>query len=219
MNSSEKLIEVEIWSDIMCPFCYLGKRRFEIALSQFPGRDYVSVVWKSFQLNPAIETDPSISVYDYLSQAKGITAERAKELNDSIAEAAKQVGLSYNFNKAVVANTFKAHILLHLALKEGKQNDAGERLFKAYFTDGKNVDDINVLKEIGSEAGLDGSVLDEAFAGDSFNDEVRHDFYEARQMGINSVPFFLFNKRYAVTGAQDPALFLQTLVKLSNTNS
>ncbi|MFN8210890.1 MAG: DsbA family oxidoreductase [Bacteroidales bacterium] len=212
-------IEVEIWSDIMCPFCYLGKHRFEKALEQFYARDKVGVTWKSFQLNPGIVTDASVSIYQYLSQNKGIPFEKAVELNARITEEGKQEGLVYDFDKVIVANTFRAHILLHLAKKAGKQGVVKEALFRAFFSEGRNIDDPAVLKAVAADYGLDPDYLNYSLDDEAINDEVRTDFYEARQLGINSVPFFVFNKRYGISGAQDPSLFLQMFNKLTIQNN
>jgi predicted DsbA family dithiol-disulfide isomerase len=216
MNENKELITVEIWSDVMCPFCYLGKKRFEKALADFDERDKVSVTWKSFQLNPSIVTDTEISIFQYLSDSKGIPLEKAKEMNAGIALSGRQLGIEYNFDRAVVANTFRAHVLLHLAKKYSKQDAVEELLFRAYFTDGKNVDDPEVLKTIAAEAGIDPDEALKAVTGEDYEDEVRHDFYEARQLGIKSVPFFVFNRRYGISGAQPVELFLQTLDKIEN---
>ena len=206
-------MNVEIWSDIMCPFCYLGKRKFENALAIFHERDNVNVIWKSFQLNPDLKTDTSITIYEYLSRIKGIEIEQAKELNDHVSDSAKKVGLEYNFDKVVVANTFKAHILLHFAKKQGKQDETKERLMKAFFTDGKNVDDIPTLIDIGKEAGLNVDSLYEALKSETYADEVMEDIYEAQQFEIHGVPFFVFDRKYGISGAQESYILLQTLEK------
>jgi predicted DsbA family dithiol-disulfide isomerase len=211
MESSPNKMTVEIWSDIMCPFCYLGKRKFEKALTQFPEKDKVIVVWKSFMLQPDLLTDTSINIHEYLSQIKGFDIERAKQMNAQVGQSAKLVGLDYNYDKMVVANTLKAHILLHYAHKHDKQNEVKESLLKAYFTDGKNVDDIPTLIEIGKEAGLNVDGLANTFEDQVCIDEVREDIYEAQQLGIRGVPFFAFNKKYGVSGAQEPGVFTQTL--------
>ena len=204
---------IEIWSDVMCPFCYLGKRKFENALTQFAEKDSVNVIWKSFLLNPDLKTDTSISIYEYLSKAKGIGIEQAKEMNKHITQSGKLVDVEYNFDKVIVANTFKAHILLHCANNQGKQNEVKERLLKAFFTEGRNVDDISVLLEIGNEAGLKTDTLAEALDNESYIDEVREDIYEAQQFGIRGVPFFVFDRKYGVSGAQETPVFLETLKK------
>lgn len=204
---------VEIWSDIMCPFCYLGKRKFENALIQFNDKDNVNVLWKSFQLQPDLITDTSINIHRYLSQIKGVDIEKAIQMNEQVSQSAKQVGLVYNFDKMIVANTLKAHIMLHLAQKQGRQNEVKERLLKAYFTDGRNVDDIETLLEIWKEAGLKSETLSHDLEDEIYIDEVREDIYEARQSGIHGVPFFVFNRKYAISGAQESSIFLQTLEK------
>ena len=213
METTTKRMNIEIWSDVMCPFCYLGKRKFENALAMFPEKDKVNVIWKSFLLNPDLKTDTSISIYEYLSREKGFDIEEAKEMNGHITQSARLVGLDYNFDKVIVANTFKAHILLHYAGKQGLQNDVKERLLKAFFTDGRNVDDITTLLEIAIEAGLKTNALAEALENESYVDEVREDIYEAHQFGIRGVPFFIFDRKYGVSGAQESPVFLQTLEK------
>ena len=139
-------MKVEIWSDIMCPFCYIGKRKFESALAQFEHKDDVDIVWKSFQLNPDMKTEAGKNINQYLAEIKGWSVEQAKEMNDRVTEMAKQVGLEYDLNKAVVANSFNAHRLIQFAKNTGKGDAAEERLFKAYFTEGKNVDELHVLR-------------------------------------------------------------------------
>jgi predicted DsbA family dithiol-disulfide isomerase len=202
---------VEIWSDIVCPFCYLGKRKFEEALAQFESKDQVRVVWKSFQLNPGVVTDTSISVYEHLSRSKGITEDVARQMAEGMTIRAKEVGLNYNFDKAVVANTFKAHCLLHLAKEHGLQNVAKERLLKAYFIEGMNVDDLEILVKLGTEVGLNAEEIREKLASDAFRAEVEEDMDLAQRFGISGVPFFVFDRKYAVSGAQEVPVFLQTL--------
>lgn len=206
-------MKVEIWSDVMCPFCYIGKRKFEQALDRFPGRDSVSVEWKSFQLNPAMVTDPSKSINHFLAEHKGISLAQAKQMNDRVTDMAAEVGLKYDFDKAVVANSFDAHRLSHFAKKYGKQDAVEERLFKAYFTEGKNTADHEVLTALAAEAGLDAEAVRTMLAGTEFSDDVNNDIYEAQQVGARGVPFFVFDNRYAVSGAQPTELFLQVLNK------
>ena len=132
-------MKVEIWSDVMCPFCYIGKRKFENALAQFPQRDEVEVVWKSFQLNPFLKTDPSKNTVEHLAEAKGWSLQQAQEATQYVTDIAQKVGLTYNMDKAVVANSFDAHRFLHLAKEHGVQDAAKERVLKAYFTEGVNI--------------------------------------------------------------------------------
>jgi len=130
-------MKVEIWSDIMCPFCYIGKRRFENALKEFPHKDDIEIVWKSFQLNPAMKTDPGKNINQYLSEVKGWSLTQARQANDYVTKMAKEVGLYYDFKKVVVANSFDAHRLIQLAKVNGKGDEMEEQLFKAYFTEKK----------------------------------------------------------------------------------
>jgi predicted DsbA family dithiol-disulfide isomerase len=204
-------MKVEIWSDIMCPFCYIGKRKFESALAQFEHKDDVDIVWKSFQLNPDMKTEAGKNINQYLAEIKGWSVEQAKEMNDRVTEMAKQVGLEYDLNKAVVANSFNAHRLIQFAKNTGKGDAAEERLFKAYFTEGKNVDDLDVLSQLAGDIGLNITEVDEVLKSAAFSDEVQQDVYEAQQVGVRGVPFFVLGNKYAVSGAQESATFLQAL--------
>ncbi|MDZ4702520.1 MAG: DsbA family oxidoreductase [Saprospiraceae bacterium] len=207
-------MKVEIWSDVMCPFCYIGKRRFEAALSQFAHRDQVEVVWKSFQLDPNLKTNPTKSVKQSLAESKGWSLEQTDQTMAYVVNMAKEVGLTYHFDKAVVANSFDAHRFSHLAKKYGKQDEAEERLFAAYFTEGKNTADHQTLNQLGSEIGLNDVEVAQVLAGNDYADDVQKDIYEARQVGVTGVPFFVFEDKYTVSGAQGSALFLQLLEKV-----
>ena len=206
-------MKVEIWSDVMCPFCYIGKRRFEQALHSFTHKDDVSVEWKSFQLNPDMVTDPKVNITRYLANIKGWPMEQAKQMNAHVTQMAAEEGLTYNFDKAVVANSFNAHRYSHFAKKQGLGAEAEEQLFKAYFTEGKNIDDLPALVELGRELGLDADELRSALETNAYADEVKHDVAEAQYLGIRGVPFFVFNSKYAVSGAQAADVFGQTLDK------
>ncbi len=206
-------MKVEIWSDVMCPFCYIGKRKFENALEQFAHKDEVEVVWKSFQLNPDMKTEAGKNINQYLAEAKGWSIEKAKEMNDHVSGIAKDIGLTYHLDKAVVANSFDAHRFSHLAKKYGKQNDAEEKLFEAYFTDGKNTADHQTLVQLGSEIGMDATEISTVLSSDEFTDEVNQDIYEAQQVGVRGVPFFVLGEKYAISGAQESSTFLQALNK------
>jgi predicted DsbA family dithiol-disulfide isomerase len=208
-------MKVEIWSDVMCPFCYIGKRKFEQALEQFPGKTAVEVEWKSFQLNPDMKTDPSMNINEYLAEHKGIPVARAKEMNEHVTAMAAEVGLKYDLGRAVVANSFDAHRLSHFAKKHGRQDAMEERLFKAYFTEGKNTADHGTLISLAVEAGLNAEEVRTMLAGTEFSDDVNRDIYEANQVGARGVPFFVFDNKYAVSGAQPSELFLQVLNKVS----
>jgi len=210
-KAPSKTMTVEIWSDVMCPFCYIGKRKFEAALAQFPYRDQVVVEWKSFQLDPQLKTDPTKNVHQSLAEKKGWTPEHTREMSNHVTNMAQQVGLTYDFDRAVVANSFDAHRLSHLAKAHDLQDQLEERLFAAYFTEGKNTADSAVLVQLGTEAGVPSTEITLMLASDQYADAVRKDIYEAQQVGVTGVPFFVLDGRYSISGAQETALFLRAL--------
>lgn len=199
----------------MCPFCYIGKRNYEAALGQFPGNDQIEIVWKSFQLDPSIpETlDPPQNVYQYLAQRKGFSYEQSVQMHQSVVQTAQNAGLEYNFDKAVVANSFKAHRLIQLAKTRGLGDQIEERLFHAYFTEGKDFGNPEVLLELGTDIGLSAVDVQEALTNEEYAQKVKADVREAQSLGVNGVPFFVFDRKYAISGAQPPAAFLQALEK------
>ena len=204
-------LKVEIWSDVICPFCYIGKRKFESALKQFEANDNIEITWKSFQLAPDLKTDTSISIDEYLAIHKGFSIEKTREMNTYVTQIAKQEGLSFNFDRSIVANTLLAHQMLHFARTVGKQEVTKERLLKAYFTDGKNIDDKQTLIELATEIGLDIDKLNQALNSNDFVDEVKADIDEAQQLGVRGVPFFVFNRSHAISGAQPVEVFVETI--------
>jgi predicted DsbA family dithiol-disulfide isomerase len=204
-------MKVGIWSDVVCPFCHIGKRRFEDALNRFEFRDQVEVVWKSFLLNPDQITRTDISLKEHLAESKGWSLEYTSQMQDYLVKMAADVGLHYDFDKAVAANSTDAHRLIQLAQKRGKGDEAEEALFRAYFTDGKNIADHAFLAELGECLGFEKSEVLEMLNTDAFWGEVQKDIYEARQIGVKGVPYFVFNDRYAVSGAQPADTFLGAL--------
>ncbi len=210
-NATQTKIQVEIWSDVMCPFCYIGKRKFEAALDQFSHKEQIEVVWKSFQLDPNQPTISDKTMQQDLAERKGMSLQQAQQMTDHVTGIAKQVGLTFRFDKAVTANSFDAHRLSHLAKQHGLQNEAEEALFAAYFTEGKNTGDSDTLAQLGKQIGLDTQEVTSTLAGDAYSDAVRQDVYEARQLGVQGVPFFVFNRKYAVSGAQEAQTFLGAL--------
>jgi len=206
-------MKVEIWSDVVCPFCYLGKHKFENALAQFADREYIEVEWKSFQLNPSLVTDTTISINQYLAKIKGFPIEQAVQMNDRFLQSGKPLGLVYNFDKIIVANSIMAQNLIHFAKNQGKENDIEERLFKAYFTEGKNIDDISTLVLLATETGLNIFGLEQALEDNMFEVNVQNDITEASQLGIHGVPYFVFNRQFVVNGAQETTVFLEALKK------
>lgn len=197
----------------MCPFCYIGKRKFETALAAFPQREKVAVEWKSYQLAPDMVTQPDKNIHQLLAEHKGMSLQAAQEMNDRVSEMASSVGLDYQLDRSVVANSFQAHQFAHFTKQHGRQEEAEEALFRAYFTDGENIDDRDTLLRLGASIGLDTEQLAESLDKQVFADEVKQDIDEARKIGVRGVPFFLFNRAYGISGAQDTEAFLQTLEK------
>jgi len=207
-------MKVEIWSDVVCPFCYIGKRKFEKALEGFEAKDKVAIEWRSFQLDPDMEYIPGQSVHEYLGKRKGASEAEGKRMNDAMTAMAKEVGLEYNFDIAIINNTFNAHRLLHFAKEKGVQNEMKERLFRAYYTEGKNVGDIDTLAQLGEEVGLQAEEIRTVLQSDKYAQDVLVDQYKAQQVGARGVPFYVFNNKYAVSGAQPSEVFAQVLEKV-----
>jgi protein disulfide-isomerase len=204
-------MKIEIWSDIMCPFCYIGKRQLETALQQFPDNDF-EIEWKSFQLDPTITPEPGKDVYTYLAERKGMTVEQSKEMHKGVAERAKSVGLEYNFDKAVISNSLEAHRIIQLAKTKNLGDEIEEIFFKAYFTEGRDLNDGPTLIELAEKAGLDKNDVLEVLKSDNlYLKEIEHDIEEAQQIGVQGVPFFVFDRKYAVSGAQPVEAFVQTI--------
>lgn len=209
-------MEIEIWSDVVCPFCYLGKRRFEKALQDFPERDGVNVTWKSFQLHPGLSARPGMGLEAYLAERKGWSLPQIRANHDRLAQAGAELGLDYRFDKAVIADTFDAHRLIQMAKAEGKGEAMEERLFRAYFTEGKNIADTGVLAELAEAAGLARDKAAAMLADPSaYAEPVRAELAEAESLGIGGVPFFVFDRRFAVSGAQDVEVFRRALAQAS----
>lgn len=209
-------MKVEIWSDVMCPFCYIGKRRFENALQELPFKNDIEVEWKSFQLDPSLKHEPGKNINQYLAERKGISVQKAKELNEQVTGMAAAEGLQYDFDKAVVANSFDAHRFSHLAAKYGKSDAAEESLFKAYFTEGKNIADRDTLVELGKNIGLDEALVKQTLEGEAYAQEVQQDIAEAQAIGVRGVPFFVVDRKYAVSGAQAADTFKQVFERAYN---
>lgn len=203
-----QVIRIEVWSDIACPFCYIGKRRFAEALRRFDGA--VEVEWKSFQLDPGF-TPTDATMGEYLQRRKGWSEEQARQANEHVMSMARESGLDMDPSRAVPANTFEAHRLLHLAREKGAQEDVQERLFNAYFVDHADVSDRGTLLDIAEEAGITRGEAEEMLLSGRFSDAVRSDMHEAQALGAGGVPFFVLDRKYAVSGAQPVDIFLQAL--------
>ena len=207
----KSIMKVEIWSDVICPFCYIGKRRFENALKQFENADKVEVEWKSYQLNPALETQPDVNATEHLAKSKGWTMEYTREAQNHVVQMGKGEGLEFEFTKAVVANSFKAHRLTHYAKSKGKQLEMEERLFEAYFVLGLNIDDSESLKMLTSKIGLPINEVEKVLESNAFAEDVEKDLYESKQFGIQGVPYYVIDGKYGLSGAQESTTFLNAL--------
>jgi predicted DsbA family dithiol-disulfide isomerase len=212
MANKEKM-KIEIWSDVLCPFCYIGKRHLESALRQFEASDRIEVVWKSFQLDPGAIPDKKLDAYDYLAARKGQSRAWSIQAHQYVAEMGAKVGLAYHFDRAIPANSFQAHRLIQMAKSKGLANEAEEALFRAYFTEGKDIEQFPILMGIGEGIGLPMSDLMHLFNSDDYSDAVRAEMQEARQIGVTGVPFFVFDRKYGVSGAQPVEVLLQYIEK------
>lgn len=206
-------MKIEIWSDIMCPFCYIGKRNFEAALEQFADKDKIEVEWKSFQLDPTIPEVAEESQEDYLVKRKGMSKEQVQGMLANVTQMAKQVGLEYHLDKSVMVNSQKAHQLIQFAKTKNLGDQIEERLFKAFFTEGKNIADIETLTQLGVDVGLEKDELQAAFTDDQYRYQMSQDIQEGQQLGVRGVPFFVFDRKYGISGAQPSEAFLDTLSK------
>lgn len=204
-------MKVDIWSDVRCPFCYIGKRKFETALAQFEHQDQVEVEWHSFELDPNAETVPGANPAQHLADKYGRPLEWAEEMQENVTQTAAEVGLTFNLDKSIVANSFDAHRLIQLAKTEGLGDEIEEQLFIAHFTNGKNIADHPTLIEIGTAIGLSGLAIKTMLNGSDFTDEVRYDEQTAQNIGVRGVPFFVLNQKLGVSGAQAPETFLSAL--------
>jgi predicted DsbA family dithiol-disulfide isomerase len=204
-------LTVEIWSDIVCPWCYIGKRRFEAALAEFPHD--VEYTWRSFELDPGAPPVREHSAAEHLASKYGMSVEQAEASHAQMTELAAQEGLEYHFDTARGGNSFDAHRLLHLAAAHGKQDEAKERLMRAYFTEGVAIGDREALVALAADIGLDPDQARTVLDGDEYADAVRADELLAQRIGIQGVPFFVLNRRYGVSGAQPAAVLVQALEK------
>ena len=204
-------MDVEIWSDIACPWCYIGKRRFEAALERFEHRDDVQVTWRSFELDPAAPAEREGERAARLAEKYGITVERAREMERQMTETAASEGLEFRFDRARSGATFDAHRVVHLAAEHGVQDAMKERLLRAYFTEGELMSDRDRLVHLAVEVGLDEDAVREMLAGDRLADEVRADERTAARFGISAVPTFVVDRALGVSGAHPPEALLELL--------
>ncbi|MGO4596561.1 DsbA family oxidoreductase [Terrabacter sp. 2RAF25] len=204
-------MKVEIWSDIACPWCYIGKRRFEKALAAFPHRADVEVHWRSYQLDPTLPDHHDGSELDYLVDRKGMSRAQVSQMFDQVTAIAADEGLAYDFGSVVVANSFAGHELLHLATARGVGDAVKEALLSAHFEHGEDIGDRDVLVRIGVEAGLEADEIRRDLESHTWRADVVADITAAQQIGIRGVPFFVLDEKYGVSGAQPTELFAQAL--------
>lgn len=205
-------MKIEVWSDFVCPFCYIGKRRLEEAIATFPGKDQVEVEFKSFELDPNAKLYSGTGINEALAKKYGMSIEEAKRANEGIGSQAKGVGLEFNFDDMKPTNTLDAHRLAKFAATVGKEKEMTEKLLASYFTESKLISDHDVLVEIAQSAGLEReetlAVLNDAT---KFANDVRIDEALAQQMGVTGVPFFVINQKYSISGAQPTETFKRAL--------
>ncbi len=207
-------MKIEVWSDYVCPFCYIGKRRLEQALETFQHRDKVEVTFKAFELQPNLQSDPTISLDEMLAKKMNVSVEQAKAMNKQMIANAATVGLVYNFDEMKQTNTRDAHRLVKFAKTEGKEAALTERLLSAHFTESKYLGDSEVLLDLAEEVGLDRNQSKEVLSSEAFLEEVLQDQQESQQLGVQGVPFFVLNRKYAISGAQPLDTFVKSIEKV-----
>lgn len=204
-------MKVEIWSDFVCPFCYIGKKNYEQALAQFSQQEQIVTEYKSFELDPNVNPAEKRLTVDSLAEKYGISQEEAKEMTKGVASRAAEVGLTFHFENMLDANTFDSHRIMQYAASLGKAKELAEVLFHAHFTDNKNLSDRAVLTELAATVGLD--VADVLANEQQYKAQVKAEEFEAQQLGVRGVPFFVIDRKYAISGAQPVEVFLETMNK------
>ncbi|OBR66625.1 disulfide bond formation protein DsbA [Paenibacillus oryzae] len=209
-------MKIEIWSDYVCPFCYIGKRRLESALEQFAPQNEVVIEYKSFELNPHASLYEGKNMHQMLSEKHGLSIEQAKKANAELGQQAAKMGLVYNFDQMKPTNTFDAHRLTQFAKSVGKDKELAEKLFYSYYTDAKLISDHETLADIAESVGMN---RDESMAvlqdPSQYANEVRSDEAAAKQLGIKGAPFFVIDRKYAISGAQPTEVFINALNQAS----
>ena len=204
-------MQIEIWSDIICPWCYIGKRRFEMVLANFAERESVTVIWRSFELDPKSPAQYLVTLEEMLAQKYGVSPQEAAAMNTRVSGLAKEVGLEYQLSQARPGNTLDAHRLLHFAASQQLGDQATERVMQAYFSESLAVGSRTALAKLAPEFGISESDALAMFESDSYTTEVRADEARAVELGITSVPFFLIDQKVGISGAQPVETFLQAL--------
>ena len=215
MFSAMPSLELEVWSDIACPWCYVGKRRLETALKRFSHAADVKLIWRAFELDPGAprERPRDVSHAEFLARKYGMSVAQAQKATDNLVQVARAEGLAFDFENIRSGNTFDAHRLVHLGLDRGKQDAVKERMLKAYFEQAELMSDHGTLVRLATEAGLNETEVTDVLAGDTYKTDVRKDEADARELGITGVPCFVFDRRFAVSGAQSAEVMLNALEK------
>jgi predicted DsbA family dithiol-disulfide isomerase len=211
-------MKIEIWSDVLCPFCYIGKRNLERALALFDQKEEVEITWKSFELDPSAPKNQQRNLDEVLARKYGRTREAAFAMNQQMTENAKRAGLEFHLDQAIPTNSFDAHRLIQLAKEQGFADRAEETLFAAYLTQGLDIADHATLLRLAVEIGLDPAEVQQMLSTDQFSQNVREDEEQAYEIGIQGVPFFLFEEKYTISGAQPSENFLQALQQIWEQN-
>ena len=206
-------MKVEVLSDYVCPFCYIGKRRFEAGLQQFSNKEEVEVTYRSFELDPNARRDGNPNIHDLLATKYGMSREQAVANTNQLTQQAQALGLDYHMDRTIQTNTFDAHRLSHYAASQGKLVEMTERLLKAHFTDSLHLGQLETLADLAAEVGLDRAEALRVLEEGQYANEVREDEQEARALEVRGVPFFVINRKYAVSGAQSSEVFLEALQK------
>lgn len=205
-------MKIQVWSDIMCPFCYIAKKNFEKALENAPFKNEVEVVWKSFQLDPDLEErSGTVSISEYLMKRKGFSKPHLEQFQRQLKEMGEAAGVTFNQDITIAAETFTAHKLLHLAKEYHKADEMEEALFEAHFVNGKNIADVDFLVSLAEQIGLDKEKTRKILSSDEYSYEVKQDIKEAKNMGISGVPYYILDNKYAVSGAQPVEVFENAL--------
>jgi predicted DsbA family dithiol-disulfide isomerase len=207
-------LRVQVFSDVQCPWCYIGKRKFESAVHDFEAQGgVVEIVYRSFELAPDTPVDFEGTPVDYLSQRKGVSPDQAQQMIDRVTGVAESVGLAFNYGEIHQTNTVLAHELLHFAKAHGKQLELKERLLLAYFTEGRHIGRLDQLVDAATEVGLDADAARAALVEHTYLADVKADMAQAIALGVQGVPFYVIDERYGISGAQDSSVFLSALTQ------
>ena len=210
------MMKIEVWSDFVCPFCYIGKRRLEEALEQTGFVSQAEIEFKSFELDPNTPKTSDKSMYEVLAEKYGSTVEAAKQMTDNVVAQAKTVGLKYNFDAIKPANTLDAHRLVKWATTQGKAKEANELMLHSYFIEAKEIGKLDVLLDLIESIGLSREEAEKILNSNAYLEEVRLDITRAGQIGVRGVPFFVLNDKYAISGAQPTETFIGALNKIAD---